>query len=142
MKVLIDTNVALTYVSGREDAFSSEIDKIFELISDGEIEACLAFHSLSTIAYVTRKLDDEVRRDWLRQMCELLTICGSDNRTILNALDNKEFKDLEDILQDCCALSADADYVITANMKDFKGVSQIPGLTPAEFLERFPTCHL
>ncbi len=33
MKVLIDTNVALTYVSGREDKFSDQSDKIMLLWS-------------------------------------------------------------------------------------------------------------
>ena len=33
------------------------------------------------------------------------------------------------------AVSFDADYTITANVRDFKGVSSIPALTLKEFLE-------
>ena len=51
MRVLIDTNVALTYVSGREDPFSNEVDTIMQKCAKEEIEGALAFHSLSTIWY-------------------------------------------------------------------------------------------
>ena len=46
MRVLIDTNLAFTYVTGREDQFSSEIDRIMELCSSEQIEGILAYHSL------------------------------------------------------------------------------------------------
>ena len=49
MRVLIDTNIALTYLSGRTDAYSSEARDIMMLCAKEEIEGALAFHSLSTI---------------------------------------------------------------------------------------------
>ena len=100
-----------------------------------EIEGALAFHSLSTIWYQTRKLPEATRRDWIRQLCELLTISGADNNAVLEAINDEDFKDFEDALQDCCATAFKADYTITANIRDFKGVSKIPALTPKEFLE-------
>lgn len=135
MRVLIDTNVALTYVSGREDSFSNEVDIIMQKCAKEEIEGALAFHSLSTIWYQTRKLPEATRRDWIRQLCELLTISVADNNAVLGAVNDENFKDFEDALQDCCATTFEADYTITANIKDFKGVSNIPALTPKEFLE-------
>lgn len=135
MRVLIDTNVALTYVSGRDDLFSNEVDAIMQKCAKEEIEGALAFHSLSTIWYQTRKLPEATRRDWIRQLCELLTISGADNKAVLGAINDEDFKDFEDALQDCCATAFEADYTITANIKDFKGVSKIPALTPKEFLE-------
>jgi len=135
MRVLIDTNVALTYVSGRDDLFSNEVDAIMQKCAKEEIEGALAFHSLSTIWYQTRKLPDATRRDWIRQLCELLTISGANNKAVLSAINDESFKDFEDALQDCCATSFEADFTITANIKDFKGVSKVPALTPKEFLE-------
>ena len=105
MRVLIDTNVALTYVSGREDPYSEEVDMIMQKCANEEIEGAIALHSLSTIWYQTRKLPDETRRDWIKQICELLTIAGAENEAILKAVNNIEFKDFEDALQDCCAAS-------------------------------------
>ena len=34
MKVLIDTNVAITYISGRDDPFSAEIERIMRLCAE------------------------------------------------------------------------------------------------------------
>ena len=56
MKVLIDTNVALNYLSGRDDPYKEESEEIMRLCAEEQIEGYLAFHSLSTIWYVTRKL--------------------------------------------------------------------------------------
>lgn len=134
MRVLIDTNVALTYVSGREDPFSEDVDTIMRRCAEEMIEGGIAFHSLSTIWYATRKLPDATRRDWIKQICEILTVSGADNKAVLDAVSHTEFKDFEDALQDCCAETFHADYIITANNKDFKGVSNIPALTPKEFL--------
>ncbi len=135
MRVLIDTNVALTYVSGRKDPFSDEVDLIMQKCAMEEIEGALAFHSLSTIWYQTRKLPEATRRDWIRQLCELLTVLGADNKAVIEAVNDVKFKDFEDALQDCCAKAFEADYTITANTRDYNGVSKVPAITPREFLE-------
>ena len=134
MKALIDTNVALTYASGREDPFSDATDAIMLMCAQEKIEGAIAFHSLSTIWYHARKLPDETRRDWMRQLCELLTVTGADKASVLAAVNDTDFKDFEDALQVCCAETFQADYIVTANVKDFKGHSGIPALTPSEFL--------
>ena len=87
MRVLIDTNIALTYVSGREDRFSDEVDLIMKKCAEEEIEGAIAFHSLSTIWYQARKLPEETRREWIRQICELLTVTGASNEALLEASD-------------------------------------------------------
>ena len=103
MKVLIDANVAITYISGRDDPYSSEIEKIMRLCAEEKIEGVLAFHSLSIIWYVSRKAPEEERRKWIKKLCTLLTIAGADNQRILEAIDKTDFRDFEDALQDCCA---------------------------------------
>ena len=134
MKILIDTNVALTYVSGREDPFSDDVDEIMLMCAREEIKGAMAFHSLSTIWYQARKLPDETRREWIKQLCELLTITGADNVSVLLAVKNTDFKDFEGALQVCCAETFQADYIVTVNIRDFRGHSEIPALTPREFL--------
>ncbi len=137
MKILIDTNVAITYISGRNDPYSSEIEEIMRLCAQEKIEGILAFHSLSTIWYVSRKVPENERRKWIRKLCTLLTISGADNELILKAIDNTDFSDFEDALQDCCAVEAEADYIVTVNKRDFTGHSTIAPLTPEEFLSIF-----
>ena len=46
----------------------------------------------------------------------------------------ESFKDFEDCLQDRCAKSVDADYIITRNVDDFAN-SDVPALLPEKLLE-------
>ena len=135
MKVLIDTNVAYTYITGRPDPFSADIVTMMDLCSLEKFEGILAYHSLSTIWYLTRKADEQQRRDALMTLCDLLTLSGAKNNLVRAALADKEFKDFEDAMQDCCAIESECDYIITVNTKDFSGHSKIPAITPSELLQ-------
>ncbi len=137
MKVLIDTNVAITYISGRTDPYSSEIEQIMKLCAEEKIEGILAFHSLSIIWYVSRKAPEEERRNWIRKLCILLTISGAGNQSILEAIDKTDFTDFEDALQDCCAVESGAEYIITVNKRDYVDHSMVDPVTPGEFLDIF-----
>lgn len=137
MKVLIDTNVAITYISGRDDPYSSEIERIMKLCAEEKIEGILAFHSLSIIWYVSRKAPEEERRKWIRKLCVLLTVSGASNQLVLEAIDKTDFKDFEDALQDCCAIESGAEYIITVNKRDYVGYSTVNPVTPEEFLSIF-----
>ena len=136
MRVLIDTNILLTYLSGREDRYSDECEKIIEMCSDGHIEGIVAFHSLSTIWYVTRKFPEEIRRGYIKRICLLMTISAVDNDAVLRAVEDDHFPDFEDALQDSCAQETECDYIITANLKDFSGHSHVSALTPDMFLSK------
>lgn len=134
IKVLMDTNILLTYVSGREDNYTEAIEDIIESCVEEESEGYVAFHSLSIIWYVSRKHPEEERRQWLQEICELLTVVSADQKEVLDAISNKDFKDFEDCLQDKCAKMPGCDYIITANTKDYIQ-SEIPAVTPTKFLE-------
>ena len=134
MRVLIDTNLLITYLSSREDRFASEAEAIMRLCADGQIEGVVALHSLSTIWYITRKAPQEMRRGFIKRICLLLTVSGADQDAILQAVDNLDFQDFEDALQDCCAQKADCDYIVTANIKDFAEHSQVKAIAPDDFV--------
>ena len=38
MRVLIDTNIAFTYVTGRPDPYAAEVDRIMQLCAEEKIE--------------------------------------------------------------------------------------------------------
>lgn len=137
MKILIDTNVAITYISGRKDPFSQQIETVFRLCAEERVDGYLAVHSLSTIWYVSRKAPEKDRRAWLKKLCTIFTVSGADNPSILQAIDNTEFRDFEDALQDCCASVADVDYIVTVNKRDFDGHSTVPAVTPEEFIQLY-----
>ena len=107
MRILLDTNILMTYFSGREDYYSSECEKIVEMCANEKIEGAVAFHSLSTIWYITRKAPEELRRAFIKRICVLFTIAGAGNEAVLEAIENWDFPDFEDALQDCCAAEAD-----------------------------------
>ena len=136
MKALIDTNLAITYITGREDPYSEQTDRIMEMCSKDRFEGYLAFHSLSVIWYLMRKVPMSLRRKAIKKLCELLTLSGADNKTVLAANANTDFADFEDALQDCCAMTVYADYIVTANIKDYD-CSIVQAVTPDEFLALF-----
>lgn len=133
LKVLLDTNVLLTYITSREDDYITDIEKIMDYCANEKIEGYIAFHSISIIWYVTRKYPDEKRRQWIRELCELLTVVAAEQSDILEAISQTEFADFEDCLQVKCARKSVCDFIITVNIKDF-GKSEIPAVTPNVFL--------
>lgn len=130
MDALIDTNVLITYVTDRDDPYREAAGKVMELCANGVLNGSMAFHSLSTLWYVLRKYPEHERREWLLQMIDLLTVAGADNNQVREAIENEEFRDFEDCLQYECAKSVGADYIITANPKDYRTIRDVVVVTP------------
>ena len=119
LKVLIDTNVIITFITLRKDKYTFEAQEIIRKYAEGEIDGYIAFHSLSIIWYVLDDYPDEKRREWIEKICRILTVASADNRSVIAAVENAAFRDFEDALHDCCADNSAADYIVTANIKDF-----------------------
>lgn len=119
MVALIDTNVILNYITDREDRFRESSKIVMDLCSQGKAEGYIAFHSLSIIWYSLR-IPEERKRTWLKDICKVLTVTGASHEQVLDAIDNMQFKDFEDCLQDECASMVNADCLVTCNLKDFK----------------------
>ncbi len=135
MVLLLDTNVLLNYVTKREDKYKDESLELMRLCISGKFDGYMAFHSISTMWYILIKMKpaDEVRF-WLSRLCEVVCVIGADHQQVLSAIKNANFSDLEDCLQDECAVKARADYIVTCNISDFRS-SKVPAVTPAEVLE-------
>lgn len=134
MVLLIDTNILLNYITNREDIYLEPSIKIVEMCARGKCIGYIAFHTLSTLWYVLRKRSDKERREILRDICEIFQVTAASQKEILKAIENDQFADFEDCLQDKCAKEIGADYVITCNTKDFEN-SEIPAINPKQFLE-------
>ena len=76
-RILIDTNIAYTYLTGRDDKYAVSAREIMLLCAYGKVKGFLAFHSLSTIWYLSRKVPAEIRRGWLMRLCKILTVTGA-----------------------------------------------------------------
>lgn len=104
MKVLVDTNVIVDALIGRQPYFDNA-DKIIRLCADKKVHGYLAAHSIPNLFYILRKyLSEEDRRTALRQLCEIFAIEGIDSKKIITAIENSNFTDFEDCLQDECAV--------------------------------------
>lgn len=67
-------------------------------------------------------------------ICKVLTVAGADQGEVIKAIENSDFKDFEDCLQDRCAVSVAADYIVTRNVKDFT-TAETKAITPKEFCD-------
>ena len=135
MVVLVDANVILDYIASREPYYRDAY-KVMELCHSGETEGYLSFHSVSIIWYTLRKFvpDAGERRAWMRKILQMIRVTGASHEAVLKAVDMEDFRDFEDCLQDRCAETVNARYIITNNVKDFKS-SIVPAITPGDFLE-------
>lgn len=93
----------------------------------------LAFHSLPNIFYILRKSHSETdRRKLLKKLCLILKVAGASHDRACEAIDNNEFSDFEDCLQDECAQEVSANYIVTRNTEDFQ-YAKVKTVTPQEF---------
>ena len=133
MDILIDTNVIINYLTNREDPFTDSSRKLMDLCSMGVVKGYIAFHTLSTIWYLLRRRPDAERRYLLRNICNFLTVASATQNQVIQALENRDFHDFEDCLQDKCAQNAGAEYLVTCNIKDFQN-AETRIVTPLEML--------
>ena len=133
-KVFLDTNILLDLVQRRQHLI--EAVTILQYAFDGKIEVAASVLSFANIAYVLRKLPQDLLYKMLSRLAEdipMLPLMPSDME---NAIGHP-VKDFEDMLQYQCALAARCDVVVTNNKKDFHEFCRIPFLTSEEFLQRF-----
>lgn len=133
MVVLIDTNIILDFLLTREPAYKAAFDIILKC-ANKEIKGYIAFHSISILWYILRKVPEEKRRNYLIDICSLLQVTATSHNEIIKAINMIEFKDFEDCLQDRCAKNVSADYIITRNTLDFT-YSEVPAILPEDFLK-------
>ena len=134
MRILIDTNVLIDYISKREPYFFNA-EQIITLCANEKIYGCIAEHSVMDAIYITRKeYSIDERKNILKKICLILDVVGVDKYKIINSLSNDKFTDIEDCLQMKCAKEFFADYIVTRNIKDFKN-SVIKPIMPDEFLK-------
>lgn len=133
MVVLVDTNVVLDFLITREP-FYQAASKILLKCAANEITGYIAFHSIPNLWYILRKVPEDKRREWMEDICSFLQVAGTCHDEVVVAIRNGNFRDFEDCLQDRCAKTVGADYIITRNTADFLG-SEIPAIKPEDFLE-------
>ena len=136
MTILLDTNITLDYIAERPFS-KSETKQIFEMIFSRKINGIIAAHSITNLWYILRKTcTAPERREIINTLLECFEIAEINKTIIQNAINRNNFSDFEDCLQDECAKTYKADYIITRDKDDFT-TSLIPTLFPTEFLNNF-----
>jgi predicted nucleic acid-binding protein len=121
MKIVVDINVILDVVLERK-TWVHDSAAILDAIAAGHAKGFVAGHALTTVYYLTanangRAAGSSAVADVL-QICEAIPLSSADfHRALALGL-----KDFEDGVTAAAAISIDADYLVTRNEKDFKGV--------------------
>lgn len=133
MVILVDTNILMDVIANREP-YAEYGKKILEKCAKREITGIMAAHSIPNLFYILRKdFSQEERRTLLKNLCSIFRISDLNTKKILAALDNDEFLDFEDCLQEECAVEELADYIVTRNSDDFIK-SRVKAIQPDELL--------
>ena len=134
MKILLDTNILIDWVSHRENYQYAR--EIVYLCASKKIEGCIAAHSVTNMFYILRKnFGLAERRTVFDTISRIFTIVPVDVQKLRAAVNNADFKDFEDCLQMECAKEFEAEYIVTRNISDFAS-SIISAVEPQDFLKR------
>ena len=80
----------------------------------------------------------EKRKQLLQLLCESMKVIPEDQQTILQALNRKDWQDIEDARQMQRAKEAEVEYIVTQNLKDFS-TSEINAISEEELCEIIKT---
>lgn len=134
MVILIDTNIALDFLTMRHPYYENARD-VIRICAEDKVKGYIAFHSLPNIFYILRKSYPEAdRREMLKKLCCVLQVTAASHDKVCEAINQTDFRDFEDCLQEKCAKEVLADYLVTRNLDDFKN-SQMKAVLPQEFLQ-------
>ncbi len=134
-KIFLDTNVALDHLADRQP-FAEYAHRLFALAETGELAVCLSSLSFSNLYYILRKPKghDEALA-LLRKLKLLVGVAGVTEAEVQSAL-SSSFKDFEDAIQHFAAKAeGGVSAIVTRNQADF-AASDIPVLSPEEFLAK------
>ena len=134
MIVLVDTNIILDLFLERKP-YTNAAQVIITKCAEREIIGYLAAHSIPNLFYILRKnYNQKERRGLIKNLCNIFRIADLNAEKIISAIDNEEFADFEDCLQEECAVEAVADYIVTRNPDDYKK-SRVKVIEPDEFIK-------
>ncbi len=135
MKLLIDANIILDVLQRREPHYLDS-SKIWKLCETEQITGVVSTLTFSNLVYVMRKeLLPEQIHDILTRLRMIFCFADLTISDLIVAA-SMCWANFEDALQSVTAERIVADFIVTRNVKDFKG-SKVMALTPSEFLFRW-----
>ena len=134
-KIFLDTDVALDHLADRQP-FAEYAHRLFALAETGELTVCLSSLSFSNLYYLLRKLKGHTDALALLDKLKLLVRVSAVAEAEIQSALASDFKDFEDAIQHFAAKTEGGiSAIITRNKADY-AASEIPVLSPEEFLAR------
>ncbi len=146
MKVLIDSNVILEVILQREEYEVANC--LLERLHKDKHEMFMTVGSFYGMVYTVenylRKVMElkkteriEALRSIMIQVLKQYHVAGHDRESLLHAVNDGNFTDLEDSCQHQAAVKAGCDCLISFNMKDYANGASMKAMTPQEFLDSY-----
>jgi predicted nucleic acid-binding protein len=134
-KIFLDTDVVLDHLADRQP-FAEYAHRLFALAETGKLTVCISSLSFSNLYYILRKLKGHPDALALLGKLKLLVRVSAVAEAEIQSALSSSFKDFEDAIQHFGAkaegrLSA----IVTRNKADY-AASEIPVLSPEEFLAK------
>ena len=133
MKVIIDTNVAMDFMSDRQP-FSDAAEKVFTMCCSELVDGYMTANSFCDLQYILGKYlrDREQLKSILSFWLHFIRIMDTGDADMRYALAS-DIDDYEDAVIASVAERNRCDYIITRNTKDFEH-SPVPAVTPEDFI--------
>ena len=134
MKILVDTNIIIDALTGREP-FRESAEQIFLLAANQIEEMYITAGSATDIYYLIRKYlhNAEQSKNTMSKLYQLFGILDVTANDCQDAL-LLDIKDYEDAVVSCCAKRNQMNYIVTRNVKDYKQ-SKVKALLPDDFVK-------
>ncbi|WP_259066337.1 type II toxin-antitoxin system VapC family toxin [Mucilaginibacter sp. X4EP1] len=130
--IFIDSDVLLDILLDRRPFYDWAMG-VFLLVDEKKFLGYTSVHSLLNIHYLAKKRTGEKSaRSSIKLLTSKLKIITEDISIVDKAIES-DFSDFEDAVQYYAAMSVNADFIVTRNIKDYKQ-STIPVLTAEQFL--------
>ena len=119
MKLFLDTNIVIDFLSGRKP-FADDAIALFQLADNHEVELVVSDLTLVNTVYVLQRLHYPIESVYeaLNNIRPLISIVPIGESIIDMCLQRKS-NDFEDEVQYFAAVNAEVDYIVTRNKKDF-----------------------
>ena len=134
-KIFLDTDVVLDHLADRQP-FAEYAHRLLALAETGALTICLSSLSFSNLYYILRKLKGHADAlALLGKLKQLVRVSAVTDAEVQSALASG-FKDFEDGIQHFTAKAEGGiSAIITRNKADYSA-SEIPILSPEEFLAK------
>ena len=134
-KIFLDTDVALDHLADRQP-FAEYAHRLLALAETGELTICVSSLSFSNLYYILRKLKGHADAQALLGKLKLLVRVSAVAESEIQSALSSSFTDFEDAIQHFAAKAEGGiSAIVTRNKADYSA-SEIPMLSPEEYLAK------